>query len=79
MCDAINARGQFDPELCPLLKDLSDDERRERMLTNPRISACIATLEGRAARPPAVCPHPELTSKPGAGSVREAVVADTSS
>lgn len=76
MCDAIHARGQFNPDFCPLLKNLSDDERREQMLTNPRISACIAALEGRAAQQPAVCPHPGLALEAALAPSREPQAAD---
>lgn len=63
MCDAINARGEFDPDLCPLLKGLTPEERRARMTGNPRISACIAAFDG-VGQPAAVCPHPELLPRP---------------
>lgn len=52
MCDAINASGQFDPDLCPLLSGLSPEEQRARMRTDPRIAACLAALEGPARTGP---------------------------
>jgi hypothetical protein len=49
MCTAIAANRRFDPRLCPLLQGLPPDEQQERMRTDPRIAACIASLGGESA------------------------------
>lgn len=35
----------FDPELCPLLRGLSQDEQLQRMSEDPIIRACVAQLD----------------------------------
>jgi hypothetical protein len=52
MCDQPSNGKCFDPELCPLLKGLSADERRKRMAEDPVIRQCMGAIEGaRAASP----------------------------
>lgn len=49
MCDQPSQGRSFDPELCPLLKGLSLDERRRRMAEDPVIRQCIGAVEGARA------------------------------
>lgn len=51
MCTAIAANRRFDPRLCPLLQGLPPDDQQERMRTDPRIAACIASLGGETGSP----------------------------
>ena len=46
MCQAILDKGEFDPELCPLLKGLSPEQIAVRMKQEPFVS-CVRRLEVR--------------------------------
>ena len=46
MCNQSQACQAFDPELCPLLKGLSPEEKRIRMAEDPVIRSCVAQVEG---------------------------------
>jgi len=46
MCDQTSPSKFFDPELCPLLKGLSVEDRRRRMAEDPIIRECIKAIEG---------------------------------
>ena len=46
MCDQTSRSKFFDPELCPLLKGLSVEDRRRRMAEDPIIRECIKAIEG---------------------------------
>lgn len=48
MCQAMLDNGNFDPELCPLLKGLSPEEIAMRMKQQP-IASCRKRLDDRAA------------------------------
>ena len=43
------SQGRFDPELCPLLKGLSGEERRRRMAEDTLIRQCMGAIEGARA------------------------------
>ncbi|MDK9697219.1 MAG: hypothetical protein OEL76_12565 [Siculibacillus sp.] len=46
---------RFDPTRCPLLQGLSAEEADRMMRTDPRIRACVATIEsGRPSLEPCV-------------------------
>jgi hypothetical protein len=49
MCDQPSQGRFFDPELCPLLKGLSAEERRRRMAEDPLIRQCMGAMEGARA------------------------------
>lgn len=59
MCQAMLDKGEFDPELCPLLKGLSPEQIAVRMKQLP-ISACRRSLddhaEGKLALDEIECP-----------------------
>ena len=38
-------KGNFDPELCPLLRGLTPDEQLRRMSDDPIIRACVEQLD----------------------------------
>lgn len=50
MCQQMVENGRFDPQLCPLLQDLSPEEIAEAIAQNPQIRACAASFEVRETR-----------------------------
>ena len=52
MCVATTGTDEartFDPTRCPLLQGLSVEEADLMMANDPRIRACVAAIEGKAA------------------------------
>lgn len=66
MCQAMLDNGEFDPELCPLLKGLSPEEIAVRMKQQP-IAACRRRLDDRVNGIVAVGQDhcPALADEPG--------------
>lgn len=44
MCSVILANGSFDASACPLLRGLSPEEIEQRLHSDKRIQACMASL-----------------------------------
>lgn len=50
MCQEMVDNGRFDPQLCPLLQDLSPEQIAEAMAHNPQIRACAASFDAQETR-----------------------------
>jgi hypothetical protein len=60
MCQAMLDRGEFDPELCPLLKGLSPEQIVERMKQQPIASCRSNMLADANGRKDIICPAEAL-------------------